>query len=266
MALTAQEFPYTGPYGLAASGLKSKGPTAEALKRAMGRLGFMPWNDYDQHYNQALANALAKWDPGKTGYGEGRWTRIRAARVPVEMPHAGEYALDDYAIKLVQDEAGVVGPSDIEKVRAAISQFGYAIIANRDKIGYRQFRPVPVLVNPNGRYDSDCSATVIQAFRYAKEATGLPVPDPAKQGYSGYGNTDWYEDDHPKVGSPYRVGDLAHFHSSRHVIFCIKPGNVTTAEWCSHGREASPELVHLYGYSRFPEEFMFIVRPPLLAP
>lgn len=261
--LTAAQFPYTGPYGLASSGLKSKGPTAEALKRAMGRLGLMPWNDYDQHYNQPLADALAVWDPGKTGYGEGRWQKIRAARVPAELPHAGELALDAYAVKLVQDEAGTLEPSPEEKVRAAISAFGYAVIQNERRIHYRQFRPVPVLVNPGGTYASDCSATVIQAFRFAQEVTGIRVPDPSKQGYSGYGNTDFYEDDHPKIGAPYRVGDLAHFHSSRHVIFCIKPGNVVTAEWCSHGHESSPELVHLASYTRFPEEFMFVVRPPL---
>lgn len=265
MALTAQQFPYTGPYGLATSGLKSKGPTAEALKRAMGRLGLMQWNDFDQHYNQTLATALAKWDPGHTGYGEGRWQKIRAQRIPAELPHAGEYALDAYAIKLVQDEAGQLGPSDEERVRKEIAHFGYTIIGNAARIGYRQFRPGPTYVDPTSRYESDCSLTVIQAFGYARRVTGLNVPDPAKQNWSGYGNTDFYEDDHPRIGSPYRVGDLAHFHSSRHVIFCIKAGNVVTAEWCSHGREASPELVHLASYTRFPEEFMFVVRPPLIA-
>ncbi len=263
--LTEQQFPWTGPYGLAGSGLKSKGPTCEALKRAMSRLGFMGWNDFDQHYNAVLAAALEEWDPGKSGYGKGRWEKLRSARVPAGEPHAGEYALDQYARTLVQNEAGRTSEStDEEKVQAAISRFGYSIIQNASRIGYAQFRPVPVTVNPSGTYNSDCSATVIQAFHFARSTTGLPVSDPAKQGWSGYGNTDWYEDDWPKVGSPYRVGDLAHFHSSRHVIFCIKAGSVVTAEWCSHGRQEAPELVKLYTYSRFPEEFMFVVRPKLL--
>lgn len=262
--LTAQQFPWTGPYGKVGSGHKSKGPTAEALKRAMSRLGLMDWDDFDQHYNDKLERALDRWDPGKDGYGEGRWNRIRAARVPSGEAHAGERALDAYAIKLVQDEADTT-PSDEEKVRRAIAEFGFQIIANKDRIGYRQFRPVPTLVNPNGIYSSDCSATVLQAFAYAREITRLPVPDPAKLSYSGYGNTDYYEDDHPRIGSPFRVGDLAHFHSPRHVIFCIKGGTVATAEWCSHGRPESPELVRLPFYSRYPEEFLFVVRPPLLA-
>lgn len=264
--LTATQFPYTGPYGKPESSLPSKGPTCEALKRAMGRLGIIEWDDYDQHFNQKLAAALNVWDPGHTGYGEGRWRKIRSARIPAGLPHAGELALDFYAIKLVQDEAGQVAAStDEQKVKQAISRFGYTAIANKANIGYRQFRPGPVSVNPAGRYDSDCSLTVIQAFHYAQSVTGIQVPDPSKQGYSGYGNTDYFEDDHPKIGSPFQVGDLAHFHSSRHVIFCIKPGTVVTAEWCSHGRPEAPELVHLATYSRFPEEYMFTVRPPVVA-
>jgi hypothetical protein len=266
MPLTAFQFPYTGPYGLPGSGLKSKGPTAESLKRAMSRMGLLAWDDFDQHYNQKLADALERWDPGKSGYGTGRWEKIRAARIPTGLVHAGEYALDQYARWLVQDEAEQHYESTAEqRVQECISTFGYTIIRNAANIGYRQFRPVPVNVDPAGHYSSDCSATVIQAFAYAKRKTGIDVPDPAKQRFSGYGNTDYYEDDWPKVGSPYRVGDLAHFRSSRHVIFCIKAGSVETAEWCSHGREASPELVKLYSYVRFPEEFMFVVRPRLVA-
>lgn len=264
MALTTTQFPYTGPYGLAASGLPSKGPTPEALKRAMSRLGFMPWNDFDQHYNKVLADALAKWDPGNTGYGKGRWEKIRAARIPAGKPHAGEYALDQYARWLVQDEADQHYESTAEaRVMAAIAEFGYKAIANERNIHYLQYRPGRIADGPDGVYSSDCSLSVIQAFYYAKQKTGIDVPDPSKQGWTGYGNTDYFEDDWPKVGSPYRVGDLAHFRSARHVIFCIKPGSVSTAEWCSHGRDAGPELLHLDRYVRFPEEFMFVVRPPL---
>ena len=102
--LTEKQVPPTYPYGLASSGLKSKGPTAEALKRAMSRLGFMPWGDFDQHFNQPLSDALAEWDPGHTGYGKGRWEKIRATRVPKGMAHAGEYALDGPAVNLIRDE------------------------------------------------------------------------------------------------------------------------------------------------------------------
>ncbi len=106
MGLTAKQFPYTGPYGLPASGLKSKGPTAEALKRAMWRMGLLKAGPpFSQHYDQRLALALGKWDSGKSGYGKGRWTKIRKARVPKGLPNAGELALDAVAVELVQNEA-----------------------------------------------------------------------------------------------------------------------------------------------------------------
>jgi murein DD-endopeptidase MepM/ murein hydrolase activator NlpD len=104
--LTDKQCPYTGPYGLPASGLKSKGPTAVALKRAMSRLGYIPWEpaSFDEHYNERLADALAKWDPGNTGYGEGRWKKIRNTRIPKGLPHQGEYALDSVALREINDE------------------------------------------------------------------------------------------------------------------------------------------------------------------
>lgn len=105
MTLTVTQCPFTGPYGLPASGLKSKGPTAEALKRGMSRLGHLPWStDFDEHFNVPLSNALEEWDPGHSGYGRGRWEKIRAAKVPKGKPHAGEYALDAVALQLIKDE------------------------------------------------------------------------------------------------------------------------------------------------------------------
>lgn len=108
--LTEKQCPPTYPYGLPTSGLKSKGPTAKALKRAMSRLGYMPWGNFDEHFNQPLVEALAKWDPGKAGYGKGRWEKIRGTRVPAGLPHAGEYALDGPALNMIQDEYAALHP------------------------------------------------------------------------------------------------------------------------------------------------------------
>jgi murein DD-endopeptidase MepM/ murein hydrolase activator NlpD len=104
--LTEKQCPWTGPYGLAESGLPSKGPTNEALKRAMSRLGFRPWepDKWDDNFNKPLADDLAQWDPGNSGYGPGRWTKIRSARVPAGKPHAGEYALDQTALDLIMED------------------------------------------------------------------------------------------------------------------------------------------------------------------
>jgi hypothetical protein len=103
----------------------------------------------------------------------------------------------------------------------------------------------------------------VQAAHWAAARASLTVADPSKQNWTGFGNTDWYEDDWPKVGAPYRVGDIAHFHSARHVCWCIAPGNQRTAEWWSFGSEP-PRSFHLVDYSRFPAEFMFVVRPEYL--
>lgn len=104
--LTAKQLPYTGPYGLPASGLPSYGPTPYALKRCMSRMGLLDWEPdvWDRHYNAKLAAALNKWDPGATGYGPGRCKKLRAAVIPARLEHAGEPAADDIALQMFQAE------------------------------------------------------------------------------------------------------------------------------------------------------------------
>lgn len=65
----------------------------------------MPWVKFDNVFNLKLEQALDKWDPGNNGYAEGRWNKIRGAKVPQSLPHAGELALDSIAVALVLDEA-----------------------------------------------------------------------------------------------------------------------------------------------------------------
>lgn len=106
--LTPEEFPYTGAYARVKPG-KTKGPTAIALKRAMSRMGFLPWTQFSDVFNNVLEQALDAWDPGgANGYAEKRWEKIRSAKVPRSLPHAGELALDSVAVALVQDEANPV--------------------------------------------------------------------------------------------------------------------------------------------------------------
>ena len=270
--LTERQFPFTEPYGLATGPFRSKGPTAEACKRFFGRLGTIPWNDYDQHYNLMLGNAMADYKvkrglPKDPSYGKLVWAKMRDQRVPVGRPNAGEYCFDFYARKLVQDEAKVTSDSDEEAlVQHYIREYWMLAIANNPAYSYSQARPINVDMQPSAKNaKGDCSGTIINAVRYAGKKAGVAVNDPAIQNFTGYGNTDWYEDDLPKIGSPFHIGDMAHFHSSRHVIQCIKEGNIDTAQWGSHGWEGSPELIgSLRSYSRYPDEFMFVVRPKLL--
>lgn len=106
MALTATQLPYTGPYGLPESGLKSHGPTPYALKRCMSRLGLIDWEPdvWDLNFNEKLRIALNAWDPGASGYGPGRCAKLRTAKVPSGLEHAGEYAADDVALEMIQEE------------------------------------------------------------------------------------------------------------------------------------------------------------------
>lgn len=270
--LTERQLPFTGPYGLASGQFKSKGPTAEALKRFFGRLGYIDWNDFDQHYNKLLGAAMVKYKtkhklPADPSYGRAVWQIMRNQRVP-SGPHKGEYCFDGYSRKLIQDEAQVTSDSDeMETVQRYIREFWLLAIQNDDNWHYYQTRAFQVEVNPSGKnIHGDCSATPVMAAWYAYKKSGIKTVDPAKQNFTGYGNTDWYEDDWPKIGSPYRIGDLAHFHSERHVIQCIKAGTVSTAQWGSNGSERAPELIgSLQSYYRYPEEFMFVVRPDLIA-
>lgn len=268
--LTPEQFPYTGPYGLAGSGLKAKGPTAEALKRACARMGVMPWREFDQHYNKRLEDALDELDPGgQNGYAEGRWKKVRGWVVPKGLDHEGELALDFYAIKLVQDEAGSHGTTDEEVVRGFITEWWEKAAAVQARWIYDDsYRPVPldaVHVAPEHGGRSDCSSTVIICRRNAMIRSKLQLVDPSKQRWTGFGNTDFYLEDWPKVAGPFQVGDLAHFSGPRHVIECIEAGDYLTARWGSNGRSAGPELLKLPTYSRFPHDFMFVVRPELLA-
>lgn len=109
MPIAVGEAPYTGPYSVSGEG-KHKGPTAEALKRAMKRAQFgfknKKLDDLTQDFNSDLESALDKWDPGdKNGYAEGRWKKILGLRCPPGSPAEGEYALDEYAQRLIRDES-----------------------------------------------------------------------------------------------------------------------------------------------------------------
>ncbi len=109
--LTEQQCPWTGPYGLPESGLRHEGPTAEALKRFLWRLELFHGPPYDQGFNKPLSDGLARWDPGHTGYGKGRWEKARKQRIPKGKEHAGEYALDAVALQLIREDYAAQHPA-----------------------------------------------------------------------------------------------------------------------------------------------------------
>lgn len=271
MALTDNQAPFTEPYAVAGNpkNFRSKGPTAEACKRALAHLGFMEWKeggDWDQHWNAEVNAAMAEWKRKRGIIGQnskdgsyGRkahdvmlstWYEKDGDRLP---------AFDGYAQELLRDEAAAANGAPEQRVRDAIVAFCEEGLANPGGWNYTQNRAVDVSVDPAGTVYSDCSGSVLQAYYAARKQTGLSVPDPAKQNWSGYGNTDLYEDDHPTVTSgQYLVGDLAHYDG--HVCLCIKAGDSGSADFWSFGSEP-PSRRKLY----YRSDFRKVVRPPLVT-
>jgi hypothetical protein len=251
------------------------GPDVKAIKRALSRGGRLAWTQFDDAYYNVVAHGKEGGNVGVSGMAgfqrqamlvpTGWLTKttfavIKSSLIPNGLIHAGEPLLDRAAVELLEDAAKLFAerPAAV-KIREAIADFCERAERNENAWHYSQNRPVKVDVDPSHpSVTSDCSGYCIQAYHYAKRMTGLPIPDPAKQGFSGYGNTDLYLNDHQQVGNGrYEVGDLAHYRG--HVTICRKAGTADTAIFSSHGQEAGPYPVGLYYRSGLRE----VVRPPL---
>jgi hypothetical protein len=252
----------------------SPGPDCEAIKRGISRGGRWPWQPFDQAYSNGFAHGTSGnvGESGVAGFqrqqgipDSGWWgaeshKAIQYALIPDGLPHAGEHLLDDHARQLLRqawDQFGGEEPSGstVEQVRDAIVDFCETGLAYPSGWNYALVRPLDVSVNPAGSVTSDCSMSAIQAFHSAG------APDPSKQGYSGYGNTTYFETEHSRVSGQYLVGDLAHYGSggwSTHVTVCIRAGDSGSASWWSFGSEP-PSRRSLY----YRSDFLFVVRPPL---
>lgn len=265
----------------------SDGPDVVAYKRVVSRAGRWPWGTFDDAYSNGFAHGKPGGNVGDSGVagvqrqgkiepdsgfvGTATYNLFRSIRIPEGLPHAGEPAMDATAVNLLEqawDRFGGKEPSGggddgsaVERVREAIVDFCETGLAHPSGWDYEMVRALDPSVDPAGHVTSDCSMSAIQAFNAAKRATGIDVPDPSKQGYSGYGNTDYYEVEHPRVSGSYQVGDLAHYGDdgdSSHVTVCIKAGNSDSADWWSFGSEP-PSRRKLY----YRGDFLFVVRPPL---
>lgn len=104
----------------AAKGPVSDGDDIVAVKRAVSRAGYFPWQAFDDSYNQKIADAVKKFqhDHGldNTGfYGENTHVKLKATNVPKGGSHAGEDVFDDkaaalYKQYLVPDSVPDLGP------------------------------------------------------------------------------------------------------------------------------------------------------------
>jgi hypothetical protein len=270
--VSEQDAPFTEPYAKAGNpnGFKSKGNTALAVKRAMAHLGFLEWepDKWDEQWNEKLNTATAAWkrkrglipeDSSDGSWGKKSHDTMRGTWFGEEQ----KPAFDGESQRLLKEEKKASAPpppqeSPQERVREAITSFCTQGIGEPDWY-YSQARAIDKEVSPNGPSTSDCSGSVIQIFWYAKKQTGLNVPDPAMQGWSGYGNTQYYECDHPTVNSngPFQIGDLAHYDG--HVTCCYRAGDAQSADWWSFGSEPpSSRKLH------YRDDFWKVVRPPLV--
>lgn len=273
MALTEQQAPFTESYSKPnnTGGFKSKGNTAMAVKRALAHLKFMPWQPelWDYTYGATVYDAAAAWKR-KRGIiagnsTDGSWgEKAHSVMRQTWFEKDGQQLppFDSFAQDLLQKEkAGSVEPPDdnVKRVRDALVEFANRGVAAGSRWNYNQARPIDVSIDPGGWVTSDCSGSVIQAYHWARQITGVNVPDPSKYGYGGWGNTWDDEDGWPKVtDGKYLIGDLAHYDG--HVGMCVKDGSASSSRWWNFGSE--PPSIRELNYR---SDLRFVVRPPLEA-
>jgi peptidoglycan hydrolase-like protein with peptidoglycan-binding domain len=254
-----------------------------AWKRAVWRGG--RWQGPASGFDDAYSNAFAHGKSGNvgetgiagfqrqmriqpTGYiGKATANAIRSALVPDVFPHAGEPLLDAAAVNLLEEyvqEQSQPPPDAADRVRDAIARFCRDSIGAEPAWHYVQQRPMEYLgTPPSSTHHSDCSEHATEAYYWARQQTGIAVPDPNGSGYNGYGYTGTLIDN-PKAGSPYKVGDLAIYgastSSTEHVCTCYVGGDAASSVWCSHGSEAAPYSVALY----YRGDLLVVVRPALV--
>ena len=143
-------------------------------------------------------------------------------------------------------------PTLKKKVRASISAYCKAAVANEPRIHYDQSRPFPLVDTiGTGWHTLDCSGFVINCMWNASHDLKVYLQDPSGQKFSGYGNTwtleTWLKEHGKKVteANGYLVGDIALWDG--HTAICSKAGSAKTADFTSHGSEGGPKVVKL-GY------------------
>ena len=256
------------------------GADVEAYKRAISRAGRWPWQSFDRAYSRgfALGTGGNVGETGVAGFqrqqniddtgqlGNETYQALRYALVPEGRPHAGEHVLDGYAVQLLEsyqpDES--TSDNDVENVRRAIAGYCLDSIDNEPKIHYQQVRPIACFgVPPSKGFTTDCSGHATSAYYWARQETGLAVPDPNGRGFDGYGYTGTLINNPRVTNGQYKRGDLALYGpstgSSSHVTTCVKDGDASGSAWCSHGSESAPYRVALY----YRSDLLCVVRPAL---
>jgi hypothetical protein len=276
---------------------QSDGKDVKAIKRMVSRAGFWRWQDFDHNYSNAFAHGAE----GPTGSGPGvdglraalgtgdgsgtlnerTYHALLYGKVPEGGEHAGDWIcdptsevlLEDYYAawikdnpppKAAPDEPAPKPPSTASKadVENALAGYCYSSVTNEPKIHYQQVRPMRSLgVSPVKGFTADCSEHSTCAYYWARQETGVAVPDPNHNGYNGAGYTGTLVNN-PRVSAPYRIGDLAIYGpgTGAHVCTCFGAGDAYASRWCSHGSEAAPYEVDLH----YRGDLQCVVRPGLM--
>ena len=108
-------------------GLSSDGPDVLAYKRTVSRAGRWPWDAFDEAYSNAFAHGKSGGNVGSSGIagvqrqqhiedtgfiGETTFNTLRSIKIPPGLPHAGEMAMDQVAINLINEAWGIYKGSE----------------------------------------------------------------------------------------------------------------------------------------------------------
>lgn len=233
-----------------------------AVKIAISRAGYWPWQEFDLVYNNLFAHGVkGKGQSGVHGFKVAheitpmgdtydKWTHeaLLKTRVPAGKPNAGEWAFSPRARYLY---SGYEVQSEEEAIVLEIFRWWDVLVAREPSCHYSQQRPIMPLVRrqnppvfPNWL---DCSGTVI----YTCWLADAKSPDPF--GYSGYGNTNSLNDN----GFHIDLSQVEKYCKNHLVLAFYGPSRWATTHVTavkspmknySMGKEAGPEIINKVNY------------------
>lgn len=129
------------------------GPDIEAYKRTVSRAGRWPWQSFDDSYSNGFAHGSGsnvidtgiagvqrQQDIDDTGWlGKATFNTLRSIRVPDGMAHAGEMAMDAYAVDLVNAAFDRFGGHEPDETYGTLRQAALALA--KSQIGITESPP-----------------------------------------------------------------------------------------------------------------------------
>ena len=209
------------------------GPDIEAYKITVSRAGRWPWQDFDRDYSDPFAHGKSGMVPetgvagiqrqqhiDDTGWiGKTTFNTLRSIIIPEPLDHAGEYAMNAYAVSLINEawtmfEGHEPPPPDTRTVRLkaldlAKTQIGYAETGNN----YNKYGDWYGM-----NYQPWCAIFCTWAFE-----TNGPVTSPSFVRGSRYAYV------------PYIVGDARAGRYGLHTTGAPIPGDLVCYDWNWNG-------------------------------